>query len=83
MVGNVGCREFSGENIRGQSSGEFNRTCGQIQVNISKLLMLVELLLGSTEVPYIYSKALRILSAEEKTKLFCFAAKWERLRRYN
>lgn len=36
----VGCREFSGENIRGQSSGEFNRTCGQIKVNISKLLML-------------------------------------------
>lgn len=35
--------------------------------------MLVELLLGSTEVPWELSKALRTLSAGGKAKLFCFA----------
>lgn len=41
--------------------------------NIIKLFMLVELLLGSTEVPWELSKALRTLGAGGKAKLFCFA----------
>lgn len=59
----------SEEKTSEQISGEFNRARGlRILVSMSKLLMLVKLLLGST-------KALRTVSAGRKAKLFCFAAR--------
>lgn len=54
-------------------------------VNTSKLLILIKLLLGSTEISlelskeFFSSKELRTLRARKEAKLFCFA-RWGRLK---